>query len=72
MLRKLNVAQLTDTLIPPHPAHVRSGGRGGEALVRAIRDGHHALYKGGRRLDERGMLPLLQPGLEAASVHDTR
>jgi transposase len=35
-------------------------------------DGHHALYKGGRRLDERGMLPLLQPGLEVTSVHDTR
>lgn len=72
VLRKLNVAQLTDTLIPPNPAHVLSCGRGVEALVLAILDGHHALYKVGRRLDERGMLPLLQPGLEAASVHDTR
>lgn len=35
-----------------------------EALVLDILDGHHALYKVGRRLYERGMLPLLQPGLE--------
>jgi transposase len=72
VLRKLNVAQLTDTLIPPNPSHVLSCGRGVEALVLAILDGHHALYKVGRRLDERGMLPLLQPGLGATSVHDTR
>jgi transposase len=38
----------------------------------AILDGHHALYKVGRRLDERGMLPLLQPDLDVTSVHDTR
>jgi transposase len=72
VLRKLNVAQRTDTLIPPNPSHVLACGRGVEALGLAILDGHHALYKVGRRLDERGMLPLLQPGLEAASVHDTR
>lgn len=72
VLRKLNVAQLTDPLIPPNPSHVLSCGRGVEALVLAILDGHHALYKVGRRLDERGMLPFLQPGLEAASVYDTR
>ena len=72
VLRKLAVAQLIDTLIPPNPAHVLSSGRGVEALVLAILDGHHALYKVGRRLDERGMLPLLQPGLERPSVHDTR
>jgi hypothetical protein len=71
-LRKLNVAQLIDTVIPPNPAHVLSCGRGVEALVLAILDGHHALYKVGRRLDERGMLPLLQPGLASTSVHDTR
>jgi hypothetical protein len=59
-------------MIPPNPAHVLSSGRGVEALVLAILDGHHVLYKVGRRLDERGMLPLLQPGLEALSVHDTR
>jgi Domain of unknown function (DUF4277) len=72
VLRKLAVAQLIATLIPPNPAHVLSSGRGVEALVFAILDGHHALYKGGRRLDERGMLPLWQPGLERPSVHDTR
>ena len=72
VLRKLDVAPLIDTMIPPNPAHVVSCGRGVEALVLAILDGHHALYKVGRRLDERGMLPLLQPGLEANSVHDTR
>ena len=72
VLRKLNVAPLVDTIIPPHPEHVLSCGRGVEALVLAILDGHHALYKVGTRLDERGMLPLLQPGLTRHSVHDTR
>jgi hypothetical protein len=43
-----------------------------EALILAILDGHHALYKAGRHLDKRGMLPLLQPGLEPQSLHDTR
>jgi transposase len=72
VLRKLQVAPLIDTLIPPNPAHVLSNGRGVEALVLAILDGHHALYKVGRRLDKRGMLPLLQPNLDVTSVHDTR
>lgn len=72
VLRKLEVAQLIDTKIPPHPAHVLSNGRGVEALVLAIVDGHHALYKVGRRLEERGILPLLQPGLEVTSVHESR
>ncbi len=72
VLRKLEVASLINTMIPPNPEHVVSCGRGVEALVLAILDGHHALYKVGRRLDERGMLPLLQPGLEATSLHDTR
>jgi transposase len=72
VLRKLNVASLVDTIIPPHPEHMLSWGRGVEALVLAILDGHHARYKVGARLDERGMLPLLQPGLTRASVHDTR
>jgi hypothetical protein len=71
-LRKLEVAQLINTMIPPHPAHVLSNGRGVEALVLAILDGHHALYKVGQRLDERGMLPLLQSDLDVTSVHDTR
>ena len=72
MLRTLEVASLIDAIIPPHPEPVLSSGRGVEALVLAILDGPHALYKVGGRLDERGMLPLLQPGLTRASVHDTR
>jgi hypothetical protein len=72
VVRKLNVATLIDTFCPPHPAHVLSCGRGVEALLLAILDGHHALYKGGARLEERGMIPLLQPGLTRASLHDYR
>jgi transposase len=72
VVRKLNVAALIDTFCPPHPAHVLSCGRGVEALLLAILDGHHALYKVGARLEGRGMLPLLQPGLHSASLHDTR
>jgi len=41
-------------------------------LVLAILDGHHALYKVGRRLEERGMVALLQPGLTRASLNDYR
>jgi transposase len=72
VVRKLNVAALIDTFCPPHPAHVLSCGRGGEALLLAILDGHHALYKVGARLEERGMVPILQPGLPRASLHDDR
>src|ERR687887_729507 len=72
VIRKLNVATLIDTFCPPHPAHVLSCGRGVEALLLAILDGHHALYKVGARLEERGMLPLLQPGLRRTSLHDYR
>ena len=72
VVRKLNVAALIDTFCPPHPAHVLSCGRGVEALLLAILDGHHALYKVGARLEERGMVPLLQPGLTCASLHDYR
>jgi transposase len=72
VLRKLDVAGLIDSLIVPHPEQVVSAGRAAEALVLSILDGHHALYKVGRRLDERGMLELLQPGLEPPSLHDTR
>src|ERR671924_1066256 len=72
VVRKLNVAALLDTFCPPHPAHVLSCGRGVEVLLLAILDGHHALYKVGARLEERGMLPLLQPGLTRASLHDYR
>src|SRR5438046_5309003 len=72
VVRKLNVAALIDTFCPPHPANVLSCGRGVEALLLAILDGHHALYKVGARLEARGMLPLLQPGLTRASLHDYR
>jgi transposase len=72
VIRKLNVAALIDTFCPPHPAHVLSCGRGVEALLLAILDGHHARYKVGARLEERGLLPLRQPGLTRASLHDYR
>jgi transposase len=72
VVRKLQVAALIDTFCAPHPANVLSCGRGVEALLLAILDGHHALYKVGARLEERGMLPLLQPGLTRASLHDYR
>lgn len=72
VLRRLEVATVIDRLIPPHPAHGLSCGRGVEALVLAILDGHHALYKAGQRLEERGMLALLQPGLTRAALNDYR
>ena len=72
VVRKLNVAALIATFCPPHSANVLSCGRGVEALLLAILDGHHALYKVGARLEERGMLPLLQPGLTRTSLHDYR
>src|SRR5499426_1446664 len=72
VLRRVEVATVIDRLIPPHPAHGLSCGRGVEALVLAILDGHHALYKVGRRLEERGMVALLQPGLTRASLNDYR
>jgi transposase len=72
VLRRLEVATMIDGLVPPPPAHVLSAGRGGAALVLAILDGDHVLYKVGQRLEERGMLHLLQPGLTRASLHDYR
>lgn len=72
VLRRLKVATIIERLLPPHPAHVLSSGRGVEALVLAILDGDHALYKVGHRLEERGMLSLLQPGLTRTSLHDYR
>ena len=72
MLRKLEVAALIDDLLPPHPDNVISCGRGVEALVLAILDGDHALYKVGSRLEERGMVPMLQAGLERESLNDYR
>jgi len=61
MLRKLEVATIIDDFLPPHPDNVLSVGHGVEALVLAILDGHHALYKVGTRLEERGMLSLERP-----------
>jgi len=72
MLRTLGVAAIIDDVLPANPAHVLSGGRGVEALILAILDGHHALYKVGSRLEERGMIPLLQSGLERTALHDYR
>jgi transposase len=72
MLRKLEVATIVDQRLPPHPENVLSCGTGVEALVLAILDGHHALYKVGQRLEERGMLGLLQPGVGRASLNDYR
>jgi hypothetical protein len=72
VVRQLNLAALLDTFCPPHPAHVLSCGRGGEALLLAILDGHQALYQGGARWAERGMLPLLQDDLRRASLNDSR
>jgi transposase len=72
VIRKLNVAALIDSFCPPHPANVLSCGRGVEALLLAMLDGHHALYKVGAWLEERGMLPLLQAGLTRTSLHDYR
>ena len=61
ILRRLEVAPVIDRLIPPHPAHGLSCGRGVAALGLAILDGQHALYKVGRQLEERGMIALLPP-----------
>jgi len=41
-------------------------------LVLAMLDGHHALSQVGRRLEERGMVALLPPGLTRASLNDYR
>ena len=54
LLRKVGVAAIIDVLLPPNPAHVLSGGRGAEAVMLAILDGHHALDKAASRLEERG------------------
>jgi transposase len=72
VVRKLNVAALIDTCCPPHSGQLLSCGRGVEALLLAILDGHHALYKVGTRLEERGLLPLLQPGLTRTRLNDYR
>ena len=72
VLQRLEVATVIDYLISPHLAHVLSSGRGVEALMLAILDGEHALYKAGQRLEKRGIVALLQPGLTRASLYDDR
>jgi hypothetical protein len=72
VLRRVEVATVIDSLSTPHPAHVLSTGRGVEALVLAILEGDHALDKVGQRLEERGILELLQAGFTRASLHDDR
>jgi hypothetical protein len=41
-------------------------------VVLAILDGPQALYQGGQRLEERGLVPLLQPGLTRTALPDDR
>ena len=72
VVRTRQVAALLDTFGPPHPAKVLAGGRGVEALLLAILDGPQALSKVGARLEERGMVPLLQPRLTSTALHDYR
>ena len=48
VLRRLEVATVIDRLIPPHPAHGLSCGRGVEALVLAMLDGHGVPRKAGQ------------------------
>ena len=45
--------------------------RGRSPSARVL-DGDHALYKVGKRLEERGMVALLQPGLTRAALNDYR
>ena len=70
--RTRHVAARSAPCCPPHPAQGLSGGRGGEARRLALRAGPQALSQVGARLEERGMIPLLQPGLTRASLHDDR
>jgi transposase len=72
VLRKLEIASIVDEMLPPHPNTILSCGRGVEALVLAILDGDHALYKVGARLEERGVVALLQEGLARESLNDYR
>ena len=72
VLRRLEVATVSDRLIPPPPAQGLSCGRGAEAMVRALLDGHQALSKVGTRLAERGMVALRPPGLTRAALNAYR
>src|SRR5437588_12716930 len=56
VLRRLEVATVIDRLIPPHPAHGLSCGRGVEALVLAILDGDHEQLQG--NLSRKDFVPI--------------
>jgi|SRR5712691_9297203 len=72
MLWKLEVTARPGC-VPPAPSHHDSClWPAGGSLDLGDSGGHHALYKVGQRLEERGMLPLLQPGLRRASLNDYR
>ena len=68
----LEVAAVLDQVLAPHPENMGSCGRGGDALGLAILEGAQALYQVGHRLEARGLLPLLQAGLQRASLPASR
>jgi hypothetical protein len=72
VVRTRNGAALSATFCPPHPAPVRSGGRGVAALLLAMLEGPHALSKVGTRREARGMFPLRPPGLTCVALQDDR
>jgi hypothetical protein len=72
VLRHLEGATVLARLLPPPPAHGLSGGRGVDALGLAMLAGHHALYKVGKRLEERGRVALRQPAFTRAALNDDR
>jgi hypothetical protein len=72
MLRTLAVAAVLAPLRPLPPDTMGSCGRGAEALVLAILDGSPARDQVGPRLEERGMVPHLQAGLQRESLHEDR
>jgi hypothetical protein len=71
-IRTLQVAALRETFCPPHPAPVLACGRGVAALLLARLAGQQARSQVGARLEARGMLPLLPPGLTRAALQDDR
>jgi hypothetical protein len=71
-VRTLQGAARSDPCGAPPPAPVLAWSRGDEALLLARRAGHHALSKGGARLEARGRRAFLQAGLTRALRHDDR
>jgi len=64
------LARFSKAPAPRRGAVVR--GAGGTTPVTPAPPGDHALYKVGQRLEERGMLPLLQAGLQRESLNGYR